>query len=135
MYDILIQNYYLIVFFLGALISSIVNRLLKDTWKGKRPDHPIKFLASEHFVKKGAPYGMPSGHTQFLFFCIAYLFLACTSCSKWVYLSFVIALVAVYERYVFHNHTMTQLVVGSVLGLVLGIAAYEMGVYGFRFLE
>lgn len=131
LYGALIQHYYLVVFLFGALVSVILNRSLKEIFKGERPKDPIKFLDSERFSKTNAPYGMPSGHTQFLFFCIAFLFMACTTCGPWIALSFVIALTAFYERYVFHNHTMPQLLVGAIVGTVLGLSVYEAALYGF----
>lgn len=118
------------IFFIGYIINALFNIVLKRFIRDKRPLKPIPFLADEKFQKSGAQYyGMPSGHSQNVFYCIAYLFYSIPKQIDWVLLSFIIGLLTIWERYVFHNHTIRQLVVGSILGFLIGSISFSIGKY------
>jgi membrane-associated phospholipid phosphatase len=63
---------------------------------------------------------MPSGHSQNVFYSITYLFLTAKDGIYWLQLGLVIATLMVYERWTFHNHTLIQLFVGALFGIMLG---------------
>jgi len=110
------QHFDLLFYVIGININGLINRTLKPLLKGRRPNDPVKFLNSEKFVKNSNAYGMPSGHSQSVFFSIVYLYLCTKQYVPWVILGLCIGALMFYERWVFHNHTAAQLVVGAALG-------------------
>jgi len=109
---------YYIIFF---IINICINNFLTNQIKQKNPSHPIKFLESDTFSKKR--YGMPSFHTQNIFFSIGYVFFILNN-FIWRLVLLLIGIAVIYERYVFRDHTMEQLLYGSILGLLLGYISY-----------
>lgn len=123
------QSVDLIFYLLFLWINGHFNRWLKDLIQQRRPPNPIKFLASEHFSKKKVIFGMPSGHSQSVFFSITYLFLFFHSMNAWIYLALFIAALMLFERWYFHNHTVSQLCVGAAVGALSAYVAYEIKNY------
>jgi len=120
---------YVLFYLVSLLFSSSLNIFLKNTIKQDRPADPKKFLYSEHFSKKKNIqfYGMPSGHSQAVFFSITYLFF--TLCHLNLYLvlfCLFVAVMMVIERYLFHNHTLPQLFVGAIVGTLIGLGVVSI---------
>jgi len=114
------RNYYHLVFYVvGFLLNSFFNVFLKNIIQQPRPKNPIKFLNSEHFSNKLNIYGMPSGHSQNVFFSVVYLYFSIPQFIPWVLFTLVIGLITIYERWHFHNHTVQQLFVGAFIGSFL----------------
>lgn len=115
---------YLLLFYLiGFVFSVYLNRWLKGQVKDPRPDHPIKFLASESFTKAKPTdnfYGMPSGHSQQILYSIVYLYGTLRTFDVWIWICVVIGLFMILERWLFRNHTVPQLFVGAVVGVLYG---------------
>ena len=115
---------YVLFYLVFFVCNSFLNLFLKNIIKQDRPDDPKKFIYSEHFSKKKNIqfYGMPSGHSQSVFFSITYLFF--TLCSLNLYLVMFCVFVArmmIIERYLFHNHTLYQLLAGAIVGIFIGL--------------
>jgi membrane-associated phospholipid phosphatase len=112
---------YSILFFIVLSLCGILNKLTKYWFFSPRPKNCIKFLATET-CKKGSN-GMPSGHAQFTAFglTIAYLFT-----HKYLFQSIFLFLVTFIQRIVYRNHTLLQLLVGSIIGFFLGLCFYEI---------
>jgi membrane-associated phospholipid phosphatase len=106
-------------FFVFLLVSGYINTLLKLWIKQPRPEGYKKFLYSEHH-RKSVVYGMPSGHSQNVFYALTYLYLTVKDWAHWIPTGLTIAALMVYERYTFHNHTLLQLLAGAVTGIALG---------------
>lgn len=108
-----------IVYLVAVVINGFINRILKRIIKGIRPKNPIKFLDSEKFNNKKA-YGMPSGHSQSVFFSIVYLILTIYENINlylpWILTCILIGILTLWERWIFHNHTVSQLLVGAIIG-------------------
>lgn len=115
-----------IVFIIGYVSSIVLNGLLKEWIHQKRPSNSAKFLNNEQTNKNN---GMPSGHGQNTFYCITFLFL-CRKMDIWNILSLFVGLTAVYQRWIFHNHTIEQILTGMAIGFVIGNIFY----YGHKFL-
>ena len=113
------QHIFFIFYIIFFILNRIVNQYIKKIFKGERPNNPLKFLESDTFSKK--KYGMPSGHSQLTFFSIVYCCLVTNHFLLWMVL---IGFIVVYERYKFNNHTIDQLVYGSVFGAALGFVCY-----------
>ena len=112
---------YVFVFFIVFVLSGFFNKLLKSCYKSPRPKNPHKFLASETFMKDAN--GMPSGHTQVASFAltIAYLFT-----NKYLYESLLLIFITFIQRIIYNNHTILQLFVGCIVGVLFGISFYKI---------
>lgn len=69
---------------------------------------------------------MPSGHSQLTFFSIVYTYLVTNKFIPWTLLLLIIGCMTMYERYIFRNHTMLQLVSGAVLGSFIAYFSYSL---------
>ena len=106
-------------YFIFLLVGGYVNTLLKSWIKQPRPEGYKKFLHSEQYSKKTI-YGMPSGHSQYVFYSLTYLYLTVKDFSHFIPIGFTIAALMAYERYTFHNHTLLQLFAGAITGIAFG---------------
>lgn len=81
----------------------------------------MKFLESEPCLK--GKNGMPSGHAQMTAFAltVAYLFT-----HQYLYQSVFLFFVTILQRFVYNNHTLLQLGIGSILGITIGTFFYEI---------
>jgi membrane-associated phospholipid phosphatase len=111
---------YGLLFLILFLTSGFINEnIFKKFIYNLRPLNSTKFLHSEVFRKK--TNGMPSGHAQQTAFALTYTYLLT---HKYFYESITLFLITVTQRYIFKNHTMPQLIVGSVCGIILGALAF-----------
>jgi len=107
-------------YFLGFFVSIYLNIWLKNIIKNPRPKPFYKFLAYEPTQVNMQAYGMPSGHSQHVFYSIIYLYLTIHTLFPWVFVCICIGALTIMERWVFRNHTMFQLIVGALIGCLLG---------------
>lgn len=117
----------LFYFILGATINIALNFFLKGVFKEPRPtgNQQIIQLAINNGKRLGSQvYGMPSGHAQSAFYCAAFIFL---SLKNWKITAFyvIFALLICYQRYIYKEHTLWQLFVGALVGLVMGFIAFK----------
>ena len=117
----------LFYFILGATINIALNFFLKGVFKEPRPsgNQQIIQLAINNGKRLGSQvYGMPSGHAQSAFYCAAFIFL---SLKNWKITVFyvIFALLICYQRYIYKEHTLWQLFVGALVGLVMGFIAFK----------
>lgn len=121
-------------FFIVILtLSGITNEYLKTIIKQNRPYNSMKFLNTEHFTKK--VYGMPSGHSQNVVFSILYLFWTTHKFVPWVAMCVVIGILMFIERWLFHNHTAFQLIIGGVIGTALAYVVVGLRNYLKTYLD
>lgn len=117
------------IYIVCILLNGIFNGYLKNTIKNNRPYNSMKFLNTEHFDRGVKVYGMPSGHSQNVFFSIVYLYLTTKQFNPWIFLSCFVALLMFIERALFHNHTLLQLLAGAALGSVIAYGVVIMRDY------
>ena len=123
--------YYYYIF--GLVINSMLNITLKLLIKEPRPlknananetknentDTSLAFSNLAHFDN----YGMPSGHAQIVFFSSIYIW----SAFKNIKLSLVylcISLITLYQRVKYNKHTISQVIVGSIIGSLMAALTY-----------
>jgi membrane-associated phospholipid phosphatase len=121
----------LFVYILGALFNSFINPIFKKWIHQKRPNNPTPFLYSNKVnlnkrSKKGGNYGMPSGHSENVFYSTIFLYLNLQKINIVVILSFFICCITVYQRWYFHNHSVPQLVAGAFIGCIFGYLFYQI---------
>jgi len=118
------QHVYFIVYIIVFILNKLVNNYLKQFFKQDRPKNPKKFLDDEQFSKKKS--GMPSGHSQLTFFSVMYAYLVTNKFYPWILLLLSIAIIVIYERLAFRNHTLGQLISGAVVGSIIAYLAYSL---------
>jgi len=120
---------YLQVYVIGLILNNILNAILKYAIKEPRPSKDSRVL--EMAIANGKrfsfdEYGMPSGHAQNCGFNIAFITLVLNNAFiTGLYL--VITAISMYQRHKYFNHTVLQLIVGLILGLLFGYLIYTVG--------
>jgi membrane-associated phospholipid phosphatase len=114
---------YLIGFIVASILNENLNRLLKNIIKEERPKDGKSFSNEKY---GGAHiYGMPSGHSQVVFFVITFLWLSTQSIPLLIFTCFVAALTLV-QRYRSKKHTIAQLAGGCAVGGIFGYISYKI---------
>jgi membrane-associated phospholipid phosphatase len=129
-YNLWTQTLYLIGYFVFLLINSAVNKSLKSIFKEPRPYDEINIMSGE--IHYGADvYGMPSGHAQSVSFSLIYLYLVQKS-NLLLILNTIILLLTVIQRWNYRKHTIEQLLIGTMAGIICGISSYYIVKYGIE---
>ena len=118
----------LVVYLLGIAVNALINFNLKGLIQHNRPAHEIPLF--EFGIRDGKryssdKYGMPSGHSQSVGFSLAYIaFTLVHPVITWTYA--ILSVITLTQRYVYRNHTIPQIGVGFLLGLVLGYTFFRV---------
>lgn len=133
--------YYYYIF--GIIINSILNIILKLIIKEPRPPRlkNSNILQTQPYngtkIVNFNIYGMPSGHSQFVFFSTLYIWLACKNIKITIFY-FTVALITLYQRVKYNMHTFFQVVIGAIIGSVMGCLVFmffkkkRVGVLNFK---
>lgn len=130
-----------VYFSIAAIIVEVVNKLLKYTTKEiagendwfSRPSPP-PFGCSVYPKKDDVSYGMPSGHSMIICFAAAfwikYIFKYSDmdNYSKYVSSCLLIgtAVLVMYSRIYDGCHNLSQVSVGAILGVILGVITFNI---------
>ena len=124
----------LFYYIVGVFIDSILNLILKGLFQQPRPsiDQKSFDLAFKHgkrfLFKDGMPYdmfGMPSGHSQSVFFSTAFIYLSLKK-NNIAYIYLAISLLTMLQRVVYNHHTVLQVIVGGLIGSAVGYLFYYL---------
>lgn len=108
---------YLVVF----VTNSVINKIVKVIVKQPRPNDG-KSIMNEDYT--GAEtYGMPSAHAQSVFSSLTFLYLVKES-PAWLIGELFIAGLTIYQRWKYRRHTVEQLGVGAMLGIIISYSGY-----------
>lgn len=119
-------------FILGFFINNMLNALLKSWIQEPRPSsdktHIFNLDISEthiNYEQLGAhKYGMPSGHAQSVFYSTIFIhFVLKNKLISCVYL--LLSLNSIRQRVVYQNHTILQVIAGSVIGSSFAYFIYK----------
>jgi len=136
----------IVVFFLGYLMNKELNQGLKLLFKEPRPE-PMDMLQQQKYdifgsyhrwlygdnkiyIPHAHIYGMPSGHAQSAGYCLAFFYTIFSKIIQnsqrissifgiWIVL-IVINVVTLYQRWAYKAHTIGQLALGNIVGIVFG---------------
>ena len=109
---------YIIIF-----ITNIgINKIIKAIVRQPRPNNGESITSYEKYTGIEA-YGMPSGHAQSIFSSITFLHLVKGS-PFWLIMGLFIAGLTIFQRWKYNRHTIEQLMVGSVIGIVVAYSGY-----------
>jgi len=109
----------LVVIGIGLVVSEIVNTTVK------------RFIQEPRPLRSYRPgHGMPSDHAQFMFFLWMYIHLLLqrrvNHGSRFVSpLLFLLAVCVGYSRVALDVHTVTQMIAGEAIGIIVGYVYYE----------
>ena len=122
------RKYYLYSYIIFFFINGALNKLLKQITKIPRPKNQLFFNKLEKLngVEK---YGMPSGHAQSIGYSIAFLCNMIISTNKLFILALFIGLITIYQRFKYRRHTIPQLGIGLIIGLIFGNLVYNLTKY------
>tara|TARA_Y100000389_G_C17097497_1_gene334277 strand:- start:45 stop:521 length:477 start_codon:yes stop_codon:yes gene_type:complete len=116
-----VNNIYAYIFLWQAL-NYALNEILKHLIQQPRPKD-IAYINTWDSPPNIGPYGMPSGHAQQVVSEATYIALAFKNPLATL-ASTCIAMLTVYQRYIYQKHTFMQLVVGSIIGAITGSTFY-----------
>ncbi len=124
----------LVYYTLGIFVNSILNLLLKGIIQEPRPMYDaekvklMKAHAKEYFYQKGIPFnifGMPSGHAQSAFFSTIFIYLSLKQ-KNILYIYFLLSLLTCYQRVYYEYHSISQIIVGSIVGSGFAYFMYNL---------
>lgn len=118
-------TYYLIAYLVFLVINNVLNGILKQYIKEPRPTgHELITGIFDKENYKGT-YGMPSRHSQFIFFSAFYTWFVVKN-NDLLWLELFIALLTIYQRWKFRRHSIQQLLAGALLGIVLAWVSFGL---------
>jgi membrane-associated phospholipid phosphatase len=108
----LVRDKYLYLYVFFFIMNSVLNQLLKHIFHQRRPSHS-KSIINETTDQ----YGMPSGHAQSVFFSTSFLYFV-KGPFPFVLLELCISMLTLYQRWSYRQHTINQLILGSLVGIM-----------------
>ena len=109
---------YIIIF----VINIGINKIIKAIVRQPRPNNGESIMSYEKYTGIES-YGMPSGHAQSILSSITFLYLVKDS-PFWLIIGSFIAGLTIFQRWKYNRHTIEQLMVGSVIGIVVAYSGY-----------
>ena len=120
---------YLQFFVIGFILNNILNVILKLIIKEPRPNDELKAIeiGVVHGARSGFDkFGMPSGHAQNCGYCSSFITLVLND-HFITTLYALITIISLFQRYLYINHNILQLVVGTFVGIGFGYLTYLLG--------
>jgi membrane-associated phospholipid phosphatase len=115
---------FLYIYFIGFVISSIFNFIIKGIIKQKRPFKDFKTKIIKESRLGNEIYGMPSGHSQSVMFSTLFLLLALKNdLITFIYL--IISGTTMWQRVYNYSHSPLQILIGGTIGSLFGYYAYK----------
>jgi membrane-associated phospholipid phosphatase len=121
----------LYIYLLGSFLSMIINYVLKGLICEPRPSENVHMFNIEMNSSKISGsrlgydrFGMPSGHSQSVFFSLAFIWLAFKN-VKITFIYLLIALNTMYQRVNYKNHSIAQVLIGGLVGILLAFLFYK----------
>ena len=118
----------------GIFGNTILNYILKGIIKEPRPSEDIRQFnialnnGTRLIFKNGIPhdiFGMPSGHSQSVFFSTIFLFLSIKN-KKLLYFCLFICAITMAQRVAFEFHTLLQVIFGAITGSGFGYFVFHL---------
>ena len=122
-----VKNSYFTIYVIGFMFSGLINYILKGVFKQPRPvddKHLFNLEKMYRSVLTFENYGMPSGHTQSVFYTTTFTYLALEN-SVLLVGSLFVSLLTIYQRVQSKQHFLSQTIVGAIIGGILGFAFYK----------
>lgn len=122
--------YYLLFFGVSVLINLVVKGIIQQPRPSIDPKtFNLMMKNKERYIyKHGMPYdifGMPSGHSQSVLFSTVFIYFSLRN-IKIMVLYLIISIITLFQRVIESHHTVSQVIVGSSIGFILGYIGYTM---------
>lgn len=117
---------YFTFYWMGWILNVVLNLLIKGIVQEPRPLEDLHIFNSEKEQLKRIGfdrYGMPSGHAQMVFYSVSFLYFVFRS-NILLFTTLFLSIITNYQRVKYKNHTIKQVVVGSLVGSFVGYAFY-----------
>lgn len=124
-YELRNRIFHVFLFIVYIFINIGINKQLKLWIRQPRPSQYNNIIEIDHdWVEyDGAEkYGMPSGHSMLMFFSWMYLWWNTQNVYYFIFGAF-LTFLTLYQRWKYKKHTVEQLVVGGILGVLLSFVA------------
>jgi membrane-associated phospholipid phosphatase len=118
------QIKYLTGFLFFFIVNGFMNKILKNIIQDPRPKMFNKINDGGRYTKT-EQYGMPSGHSQSIFFAIMYSWMVTKNVTLCLFGLFMASFI-LYQRWEDKKHTVAQLAVGCIVGLFIGWSSYKI---------
>jgi membrane-associated phospholipid phosphatase len=119
----------IIIYSFGFILNSLLVYVLKGLFQQPRPtDETTSFNLEQIYRKKPgfSRFGMPSGHTQLVFYSSAFLYCALRDGNTNIIMA-LLSLITAYQRIESRHHTLAQVVVGAIVGSLVGCTFFKYG--------
>ena len=122
------KNYrsYLSYYLIGYILNILLNYVLKGFFQQPRPmeDKKLIEMALNNGKRFGYDiYGMPSGHSQGVFYSTAFIHLVIQN-PQITLLFFLFSLNTMIQRVNYKNHTILQVICGALVGIAFAYLVY-----------
>lgn len=118
----------------GIFANAVLNIIFKGIIQEPRPmfdDKKVRLLKThgkEYFYQSGIPFdifGMPSGHAQSSLFSTIFIYLSLKQ-TNLLYIYIPLTLLTCYQRVKFDYHSISQIIVGGIVGTAFGYLVYKL---------
>jgi membrane-associated phospholipid phosphatase len=122
---------YLLFYIIGYIFNYSLNSFLKLIFKQPRPDENMKLFELEMNKRdyldwrEYQRFGMPSGHAQETAYSLIYIILVLQN-TKITILFLIITLFTIFQRIYTKRHSIIQVSVGTIIGLLTGYLFYYL---------
>lgn len=117
---------HLVIYLTGFAVNQVINIILKLLVKQPRPEEDKKmFNLLVHHDKRISfdKYGMPSGHSQSVWYSTTFIYLALkNNIVTSIYL--LISIITMIQRVEYKAHSIPQVIVGMLIGITVGYLFY-----------
>jgi membrane-associated phospholipid phosphatase len=106
----------------GNFINAVINFILKILFKDPRPSENselVQLVLNNGRAVDINKYGMPSRHSQSVAFSTIFIYLVLKNMYI-VYFYLIISMITMFQRYKTKKHTIFQIVIGFIVGLIIG---------------
>lgn len=118
------RSFYLYFYVLFYFMNDLLNPFLKNIIREPRPKGYGDNLETYYKYDDGPhKYGMPSGHSQSVFYSITFLWLVVKS-PLLLIMSLSIGSLTLYQRYTNKKHSLLQLLGGAIVGIFVAYITY-----------
>jgi membrane-associated phospholipid phosphatase len=121
----------LYIYLLGMFLSMILNYGLKGLIREPRPSEDVHIFnmelnsSSMNGRRLGFDrFGMPSGHAQSVFFSTAFIYFTLKNVKISLFY-LLISLNTLYQRVKYKNHSIGQVIIGSLVGSITAFAFFK----------
>ena len=127
-YYLFYRKAYLYAYIFFLFVNQYINKGLKLLIKEPRPQNQIPFLTKIDTIGV-EKYGMPSGHAQSIGYSIGFLCNMISKTNNYFILALFIGLITLNQRYKYRRHSIPQLGIGLIIGLIFGNLVYYVTKY------